>query len=581
MTRFSLTVAALLAPTVLAIPKVPGYGYIYGSSSEVTGQPTGLPTSVPYPHPSGVSSGSLGPIDSSTAPYGLGNSTGIYGPTGTGTGYSSAPLSTVTVVPIPESSAIDTGSADVPGQPSATGNSPIGGSTEVDECGPATVTVTSANTVTVTVGAGPTSSAEESSPVSISSVASLPYPVGNETTVGPTGTVGSVSILPIESSSELPIPVYTGEPTTTAADVISTSVVSPIGGASSSAAHGYQHVSLHKPRTTSSAAVYVPEPSSSVAAYVPEPSSSVAVYVPEPSSSVAVYVPEPSSSTIAAEIPATTSSVDAGEFYNIPTTTAAPIPSTSSTTSSALATSTAASSPSTNGGTVVPRGLVYNTASLTALFEKDTIGWCYNWDSAPGGDISSSLNFVPMLWSTNEYHLPHWEERASTAIANGATHLLGFNEPDLTAQANMTPDQAAAAWTHMEKFAGKAKIGSPAVCNGGGEVGLAWLKKFMGACSGCTVDFIAIHWYGDANEYGLEALKQHIKDTQDVAQGRPIWLTEFQPKGDTQQQKDFMEKILPYLDDQSNGVERYAYFQVDGVLTSGSALSELGSAYLA
>ena len=563
MTRFSLTIAALLAPTVLAMPKVPGYGYIYGSSSQVTEQPTGLPTSSPYPHPSGVSGGSLGPIDSSTAPYGLGNSTGISGPTRTGTpigtGSSSVPLSTVTVIPIPESSAIDTGSAVVPGQPSATGNSPVGGSTGVEECGPATVTVTTANTVTVTVGAGPISSAEESSPISISSVASVPYPVCNETTAGPTGTIGSVSILPIESSSELPIPVYTGIPTTTAAAVATSDVVAPIGGASSSsAAHGYHHVSLHKPRTSSSAAVYAPEPSSSAA----------------------VYVPEPSSSTVAAEVPVSTESVDAGEFYNVPTTTAAPVSTTSATTS-ALATSTAASSPSTSGGNVVPRGLVYNSASLTNLFDKDTIGWCYNWDSAPGGDIPSSLNFVPMLWSTNEYHLPNWEERANTAIANGATHILGFNEPDLTAQANMTPDQAAAAWTHMEKFAGKVKIGSPAVCNGGGDVGLAWLKKFMGACSSCTVDFIAIHWYGDANEYGLAALKQHIKDTQAMAGGRPIWLTEFQPKGSTEQQADFMGKILPYLDDKSNGVERYAYFQVDGVLTSGNALSELGSKYLA
>ena len=566
MTRFSITIVALLAPNVLAIPKVPGYGYIYGSSSKVTEQPTGLPTSAPFPHPSGVSGGSLGPIDSSTAPYGLGNSTGIYGPTGTGspigTGSSSAPLSTVTVIPVPESSAIDTAVAVVSGQPSATGNSPLGGSSGVEECGPATVTVTSANTVTVTVGAGPISSAEESSPISISSVASVPYPVGNETTVGPTGTIGSVSILPIESSSELPVPVYTGVPTTTAAAVVSTAVVVPIGGASSSsAAHGYQHVSLHKPRPTTSVAIYAPEPSSSTTA-------------------VAIYAPEPSSSTAAAVIPASTESVDAGENYNIPSTTAAPVSSTPAATSS-LPTSTAASSPSTSGGDVVPRGLVYNTASLTSLFEKDTIGWCYNWDSAPGGDIPSGLNFVPMLWSTNEYHLPHWEERATTAIANGATHILGFNEPDLTAQANMTPDQAAEAWQYMEKFAGKAKIGSPAVCNGGGEVGLAWLKKFMGACSSCTVDFIAIHWYGDANEYGLEALKQHIKDTQAVADGRPIWLTEFQPKGSTEQQADFMGKILPYLDDQSNGVERYAYFQVDGVLTSGNALSELGSQYLA
>ena len=103
----------------------------------------------------------------------------------------------------------------------------------------------------------------------------------------------------------------------------------------------------------------------------------------------------------------------------------------------------------------------------------------------------------------------------------------------------------------------------------------------MSACSDCTVDFIAIHWYGDANDFGLEALKQHIKDTQEMAEGRPIWITEFQPLGSTEQQAAFMDEILPYLDDKSNGVERYAYFQVDNILASGSALSPLGSKYVA
>lgn len=561
MTRFSLALAVLLAPAALAFPKAQGYGYVYESSSEMTEKPTVIPTGAPFPHPSG---GSLGPIGSSSAPFGFGNSTSINGPTGTGspvgTGSSSVPLSTVTVVPIPEASPVDSNIAAAPGQPSATGNSPIGGSSGAEECGPATVTVTSANTVTVTMGAGSISSAEESSPISPSSASSAPYPIGNETTAGPTGTVGTVSILPIETSSEpstaaalelptgasselpietspeLSVPVYTGLPATTASAVVSTDIVAPTVGSSSSVkAHGYHHVSLHKSRS--------------------------------------------SSPKIDAEIPTSTPSAAAGEFDSVLAPTSAPAPTTPASTSPS-ATSTATSSPSGSGGNVVPRGLVYNTASLTTLFEKDTIGWCYNWDSQTGGDIPSGMNFVPMLWSDSDLHVPRWEENAKSAISNGATHILGFNEPDLAEQANMTPDDAARAWEHMEKFAGQVKIGSPAVCNGGGEVGLSWLKKFMSACSSCTVDFIAIHWYGDANDFGIEALKQFIKDTQEMADGRPIWITEFQPKGSIEQQAAFMDEILPYLDDQSNGVERYAYFQVDNILASGSALSELGSKYL-
>ncbi|CAF9907163.1 MAG: hypothetical protein HETSPECPRED_007056 [Heterodermia speciosa] len=572
MTRFSPILAALLAPAALAIPKSPAYAYGqpngYGLSSKVTGQPTALPTAIP--HPSGVpqSGGSLGPIGSSTAPFGFTNSTAISGPTGTGVGTGSLSLpSIVTVVPIPESSAVETGSETTAGQPSATGNSPIGASSGAGECGPATVTVTSASTFTVTVGAGPISSAEESSPISASSINSAPYPIGNVTTAGPTGTgtvgtVGTVVSLPIESSAELPLPVYTGLPSSTA--VSSTNTLAAVGGVSSSvAAHGYHHLSLHKHHSTSTAPVYVPESSSSSSSSTSStPSSSVVVPV--------VSVPAPSSTP-------STSSVQA-----VPTTpTSIPAYSTPSTTTTSTPTSTPTSSPSTSGGDVVPRGLVYNTAALTSLFAKDTIGWAYNWDSQPGGTVASGLNFVPMLWSTNSDHLPNWESNVNSAISNGATHILGFNEPDLGAQANMSPEEAAGAWDNLEKFGDKVKIGSPAVCNGGGATGLNWLTKFLSACSGCQVDFIAIHWYGDANEYGIEALKQHIKDTQALAAGRPIWLTEFQPSGSVEQQADFMNTILPYLDDQSNGVERYAYFEVDGVLTSGGSLTELGSKYVA
>ncbi|KAG7006346.1 hypothetical protein G7Y79_00015g039360 [Physcia stellaris] len=564
MTRFSLTLAVFLAPAALAVPKAPGYGYGqpngYGVSSKVTEQPTGIPG----PHPSGVphSGGSLGPIGSSTAPFGFANSTIITGPTGTGspigTGSSSLSPSTVTVVPIPESSPVDTGAGGATGLPSATGNSPAGASSGAEECGPATVTVTSANTVTVTVGAGPISSAEASSPISTSSINSAPYPVGNETTAGPTGTVGTVSILPIESSSELPVPVYTGLPVSSA--VVSTDTLAPVAGASSSiAAHGYHHMSLHHPRPKHTTAVVVPESSSSTAAPVIPASTPSAV----------------SSSSSVQAVPATTSSTSSTLAYITPSTSSI---STSAVSTSAISTPT--SSPSTSGGSVTPRGLVYNTASLTNLFDKNTIGWCYNWDSQPGGSVPSSMNFVPMLWSTNEFHLPHWESNVKTAIANGATHILGFNEPDLTAQANMSPQQAADAWNNMEKFGDAVKVGSPAVCNGGGATGLAWLEKFMTACASCKIDFIAIHWYGDANEYGVQALKDHIKKTQAMAGGRPIWLTEFQPSGSVEQQADFMNQMLPYLDDKSNGVERYAYYQVDGILTSGNSLTELGSKYV-
>lgn len=56
---------------------------------------------------------------------------------------------------------------------------------------------------------------------------------------------------------------------------------------------------------------------------------------------------------------------------------------------------------------------------------------------------------------------------------------------------------AVAAWKeHMEpqkSLKEKMYLGSPAVTNG--PSGLTYLSYFMTACTGCTIDFINVHWY--------------------------------------------------------------------------------------
>lgn len=227
-----------------------------------------------------------------------------------------------------------------------------------------------------------------------------------------------------------------------------------------------------------------------------------------------------------------------------------------------------------------PRGLVYNSADLTKLFSSSSaISWAYNWKSEPLGDLSSHIQFVPMLWGTKQSTIDLWTKNADKAIASGSTHLLGFNEPDLDSQANLSPSEAADAWLkHLEPYAGKIKLGSPAVTNGqkAGR-GLNWLSEFLDACRhNCTIDFIAIHWYGHVGDEGLQKFKDHIAKARETANGRPVWITEFQPKGDQ------TEKILPWLDDQGkSGVDRYAYWKVDGFLASGNKLTESGAVYAA
>jgi hypothetical protein len=101
---------------------------------------------------------------------------------------------------------------------------------------------------------------------------------------------------------------------------------------------------------------------------------------------------------------------------------------------------------------------------------------------------------------TDANHISGWDDAANAAIGAGATHLLGFNEPDLNTQANMSPQAAADAWRqHMQPYAGRAKLVSPAITNGAPPMGTGWMDAFLVACTGCQIDAIAIHIYDSAS----------------------------------------------------------------------------------
>ncbi|KAH6620564.1 hypothetical protein C7974DRAFT_458839 [Boeremia exigua] len=237
------------------------------------------------------------------------------------------------------------------------------------------------------------------------------------------------------------------------------------------------------------------------------------------------------------------------------------------------------------------RGVSYNDAKYVAMFNQygSHVTWAYNWDSRTP-PLNTAYEFVPMLHSNRGDHTGKWAaDVRAAALANpdAPTHLLGFNEPD-TCQPGMggscmDVNTAVATWKeYMEpQHALKEKmyLGSPAVTNGAG--GLAYLSSFLAACTGCTVDFIAIHWY----DHALNAayFKSHINLARTLAAGRPLWITEFQAAGSDDQVKAFLDEVLPWLD-VSADVHRYAYFMAstgDGRLVDngGASLSNIGQYY--
>ncbi|KAH6704310.1 glycosyl hydrolase catalytic core-domain-containing protein [Leptodontidium sp. MPI-SDFR-AT-0119] len=210
----------------------------------------------------------------------------------------------------------------------------------------------------------------------------------------------------------------------------------------------------------------------------------------------------------------------------------------------ALTSQTESANPVTNvislASTSRKRGVAYNVAAFVPAFSKfPKVSWAYNWADVTL-DIPSSIEY-------------------------GTTHLLAFNEPDLDSQANLTVAAAVAGYLeHMEPFAGKVKLGSPA------------LKDFTSRCASCTIDFVAIHWYngGDVMDF-----KDYIMQAHKVGGYRPVWVTEFRGPGLGEEEIIFLEEVLPWLDTQDY-VHRYAYFMAsEGSLISGGILSALGETF--
>ena len=101
-----------------------------------------------------------------------------------------------------------------------------------------------------------------------------------------------------------------------------------------------------------------------------------------------------------------------------------------------------------------------------------------------------------MLWgdpTSDSNYQTNWNNNVTAAISTGTRHLLAFNEPDVN---GLTPAVAAASYQKfMQPHASSSvKLGAPAVTNGGAPTGLTWLQEFIGNCTGCTIDFVPIHW---------------------------------------------------------------------------------------
>ncbi|KAF4555228.1 Glycosyl hydrolase catalytic core domain-containing protein 2 [Elsinoe fawcettii] len=265
-----------------------------------------------------------------------------------------------------------------------------------------------------------------------------------------------------------------------------------------------------------------------------------------------------------------------------PTTTAAPSPP--SYTYAPVPTSSAAPAPAPPSGSTKKKGLSFTNPSQLTPWTGKNVGWTYNWWTTRG-NVPAEMEYFPMMWCPTKLSVSAWTSAANTAISQGSKRLLGFNEPDQTGQCDIT--YAAAATGHqqyMNPFKGKALIGSPAVTNGGGSMGLTYQENFLNTCAGnCVIDFLNMHWYGN-KQNAVYNFQLQVNKT--IALGEKygigeVWVTEYGLNDGTADEKaSFVKSVGEWMDGMSK-VGGYAYFMTsDGILNQGSAISPvLGKAY--
>lgn len=198
------------------------------------------------------------------------------------------------------------------------------------------------------------------------------------------------------------------------------------------------------------------------------------------------------------------------------------------------------------------------------FIEAGKITWLFNWEVWVPDSLPAQIEWIPCV--RTPANVKDVDPFLSDIIQNRgfkSSALLGFNEPEIPEQANMTVEQAIELWKQVVLPA-KAKfnfrLGSPGMSS---DVGRSkpWLNSFLSQLGGQDgIDFLVVHWYGPS----FNDMRAFLEDMHSTY-GLPVWVNEFactrmgNGEATVQEVEAFIREALPWLDS-CPWVERYAYF---------------------
>lgn len=177
--------------------------------------------------------------------------------------------------------------------------------------------------------------------------------------------------------------------------------------------------------------------------------------------------------------------------------------------------------------------------------------WYLNWTPTPGVGCDGA-DFVPMIWGAANF-----DATLVAAIINGQTSgwIIGFNEPDMTGQANIDPTTGAILWRLIEAEAGDLQLVSPSPS----QHNPGWLGQMVSEYRRLygnepRFDAIGVHIY----HYDPATMMTYITARHNEWPGLPVWITEFNGcLGENN--PELMTEIVPWLEAQP-WVLRYFWF---------------------
>ena len=173
------------------------------------------------------------------------------------------------------------------------------------------------------------------------------------------------------------------------------------------------------------------------------------------------------------------------------------------------------------------RGVSENQFQFKAQMEAlaPGVSWYYNWGNTAGRYLANEdyMEFVPMCWNRS-YNADNI--RTFVKEHPEVKYLLGFNEPNFTNQANMTPAAAAQQWPAVQALAKELglELVAPALNyspNPPYQSPTQWMDEFVALVGKDAFDYLAVHSYG-----GFGVMKD-LATTFHERYGKPVWVTEF------------------------------------------------------